>query len=159
MRGLVWDDRDTFPSFFSFLSLTHQPLPDVPESIRSDPVINATLAAHPELFKIVTPVDVDVFAALLTDHPNQPFVLSVLKGLREGFWPFADAKPAEYPDTWDEFRAPPVDDAAREFLRSQRDEEICLERFSPSFGPDLLPGMYLDSLCPDISPVIVGRLA
>ncbi|RDX45993.1 hypothetical protein OH76DRAFT_1485786 [Lentinus brumalis] len=120
----------------------HQPLPDVPDSVRSDPVINATLAAHPELFKIVTPIDIDAFAALLSDHPNQPFVLSVFKGLREGFWPFADAKPPDYPDTWDEFRVPPADEAAREFLRSQRDEEIRLERFSPSFGPDLLPGMY-----------------
>ncbi|TFK78973.1 hypothetical protein K466DRAFT_506407, partial [Polyporus arcularius HHB13444] len=142
LRGLVWDNRDEFPNSFRFLSLTHQPLPDVPVSIRTDPVINATLSAYPHLFKIVTPINVDAFESLLLDHPNQPFVRSVLKGLREGFWPFADAKPAEYPDTWDEFRNPPDDEAARTFLRSQRDEEIRLERFSQSFGPDLLPGMY-----------------
>lgn len=25
---------------------------------------------------------------MLWDHSNQPFVASVMKGLREGFWPF-----------------------------------------------------------------------
>ncbi len=142
MRGLVWSDHDAFPNSFGFLSLTHAPLPGVPVSVREDPVVNATLAAHPDLFKIITPINVDVFADLLVDHPNQPFVESVLAGLREGFWPFADAKPEEYPDTWDETRTPPSDEAARSFLRSQRDEELRLGRYSQSFGRDLLPGMY-----------------
>ncbi len=142
LRGMVWHDREEFPDSFGSLSLTHAPLPDVPASIRNDPVINATLDARPDLFRIVTPINVDAFASLLDDHPNQPFVRSVLKGLREGFWPFADAKPSEYPDTWDEARNPPDDDSARNFLRAQRDEELRLGRYSPSFGPDLLPGMY-----------------
>ncbi|KAI0689521.1 hypothetical protein C8T65DRAFT_588561 [Cerioporus squamosus] len=142
LRGLVWSDHDAFPNSFGYLSLTHPPLPDVPVSVREDPVVNVTLRARPDLFKIVTPVNVDVFAGLLVDHPNQPFVQSVLKGLREGFWPFADAKPTEYPDTWDDTRDPPADEAARSFLRSQRDEELRLGRYSESFGPDLLPGMY-----------------
>jgi hypothetical protein len=28
------------------------------------------------------------------------------------------------------------------FLREQRDTEIACDRYSPAFGPDLLPGMY-----------------
>jgi hypothetical protein len=24
---------------------------------------------------------------MLSDHPNQPFICSVMRGLREGFWP------------------------------------------------------------------------
>ena len=27
---------------------------------------------------------------MLADHPNQPFVQSVMTGLREGFWPLDD---------------------------------------------------------------------
>ena len=76
------------------------------------------------------------------DHPNRPFVDSVLRGLREGFWLFADEQPDDYPLTWDETRAPFQDDQVRQFLRDQRDEEIAAGRWSPSFGPDLLPGMY-----------------
>ena len=26
------------------------------------------------------------------DHPNQPFVRSVMKGLHEGFWPFDEGE-------------------------------------------------------------------
>jgi hypothetical protein len=49
-----------------------------------------TIAKHPDLFKVVTPINVEVFAHLLGDHPNQPFVRSVCDGLRNGFWPWAD---------------------------------------------------------------------
>ncbi|PIL33308.1 hypothetical protein GSI_04758 [Ganoderma sinense ZZ0214-1] len=111
-------------------------------SMRLDPVVNATLTARPDLFQIVTPIKVDVFESLLVDHPNQPFVRSVCRGLREGFWPYADEKPDDYPDTWDEVRPPLTDERACQFLRDQRDEEIALGRYSPPFGPDLLPGMY-----------------
>ncbi|RDX39626.1 hypothetical protein OH76DRAFT_1325359, partial [Lentinus brumalis] len=118
------------------------PMPDVPFSVRTNPVINKTLSEHPDLFSVVTPIQVDRFEALLADHPNQPFVQSVTRGLREGFWPFADEKPPEYPETWDEVRPPLAEERARQFLRDQRDEEIRLGRYSPSFGPNLLPGMY-----------------
>ena len=37
--------------------------------------------------KIETPIDVDKFATLLAGHPNPGLVESVLRGLREGFWP------------------------------------------------------------------------
>jgi hypothetical protein len=33
-------------------------------------------------------------------------------------------------------------DKEKQFVRDQRDAEIALGRFSPAFGPDLLPGMY-----------------
>ncbi len=127
---------------FSSVSLSHAPLPDVPLSVRTDPIINKTLSEHPDLFSIVTPIHVDRFEALLVDHPNQPFVQSVTRGLREGFWPFADERPSGYPDTWDEVRPLLADEHARQFLREQRHEEIRLGRYSQSFGRDLLPGMY-----------------
>ena len=40
--------------------------------------------------QIDTPFNIDHFEAILHDHPNQPFVKSVIRGLREGFWPFED---------------------------------------------------------------------
>ena len=142
LRNLVWDDRDVPHRSFIDVSLTHDPVPDVLPDVRSDPIIAATLAACSDLFKIVTPIKTDVFQNLLSDHPNQPFVRSVCRGLREGFWPYADEKPDTYPDTWDEVRPPLSDDRARQFLRDQRDEEIALDHYSPAFGTDLLPGMY-----------------
>ncbi|OJT12050.1 hypothetical protein TRAPUB_11402 [Trametes pubescens] len=142
LRSFIWDDRAASLKTFTSLSLTHPPVPDVPESVREDPVVNATLANHPELFKIVTPINVDRFEELLEDHPNQDFVKSVVHSLRNGFWPYADAKPADYPDTWDERRPAPRDEESAHFLRTQRDEEVALGRYSESFGKDLLPGMY-----------------
>nr|VWP00840.1 Argininosuccinate lyase (ASAL) (EC (Arginosuccinase) [Ganoderma boninense] len=124
------------------VSLYHAPLPDVPQSILNDPVINQTLSRRPDLFKIVTPIKIDIFESFLHDHPNPAFVHSVVKGLREGFWPFADGRPLEYPETWDETRPPLLDERAQQFLRDQRDEEIALDRYSHTFGTDLLPGMY-----------------
>jgi len=50
---------------------------------------NATIKTHPELFKIVTPINVDKFESLLVQHPNCLLVNSVCRSLREGAWPFA----------------------------------------------------------------------
>ena len=100
-------DKNHRTKAFSHFSLHQPPLPDVPRAVRDDPVVNHTLRNHPHLFKIVTPINVDCFEALLVDHPNQPFVLSVVKGLREGFWPFADFNRLGFPETWEEpFRMP-----------------------------------------------------
>ncbi|KAJ7817153.1 hypothetical protein B0H13DRAFT_2379859 [Mycena leptocephala] len=115
-------------------------LPRPPPSIVSSPPVRSTIDNNPHLFKIVTPIKVDVFESLLHDHPNQPFVKSVCDGLRYGFWPWAEF-PALYPVTWDEAIYPPKTEEDAAFLRKQRDKECLTERFSESFGPDLLPGM------------------
>ncbi|KAI0323360.1 hypothetical protein GY45DRAFT_1264713, partial [Cubamyces sp. BRFM 1775] len=127
---------------FADVSLWHPPVPDIPLAVLEDKVVNRTLREYPHLFAVVTPVRVERFAELLQDHPNQPFVQSVVRALREGFWPYADAKPPSYPDTWDERRPGRLDDDAAAFLQAQRDEEVALGRYSAAFGPDLLPGMY-----------------
>ncbi|KAJ8581134.1 hypothetical protein M405DRAFT_926293, partial [Rhizopogon salebrosus TDB-379] len=61
------------------------PTPPPHECVGSDAA--QTVAAHPELFRIVTPIDVDRFEQLLEDHPNPEFVASVCRALREGFGP------------------------------------------------------------------------
>jgi hypothetical protein len=69
-------------------------------------------------------------------------VASILRGLQEGFWPWADTQREAYPVTKDYYRPRVFKDHIKHFLREQRDQEIVLGRFSESFGPDLLPGMY-----------------
>ncbi|KAH7918235.1 hypothetical protein BV22DRAFT_1186828 [Leucogyrophana mollusca] len=87
-----------------------------------------TIALHPDLFQVSTPINVDLFESLLSSHPNHPFVISVCRGLCEGFWPFADTNLGSYPVTWDN-----SDQIAKEALAGQ---------YSCVFSLDLLPGMY-----------------
>lgn len=113
-----------------------------PTSEFNNPVVAKTIQENPHLFKIVTPIKVDVFESYLTSHPNQPFVQSVCKGLKEGFWPWASTMAEGYPEMNDESKGIPKDEQRANFLQSQRDIELVKEHFSPSFGKDLLPGMY-----------------
>ncbi|PBK83568.1 hypothetical protein ARMGADRAFT_1048413 [Armillaria gallica] len=102
-----------------------------------------TIKNYPHLFNVSTPIEVDHFESLLFSHPNTPFVQSVMTSLCEGFWPWVNTKHSNgYPETWDNSWAPPATMAEQSFLANQRDIEIEKKRFSPPFGPDLLPGMY-----------------
>ncbi|KIK80853.1 hypothetical protein PAXRUDRAFT_157503, partial [Paxillus rubicundulus Ve08.2h10] len=101
-----------------------------------------TIHTHPHLFMVSTPIDVDCFQSLLSGHLNQPFVQSVCCGLCEGFWPFADIHPGEWPTTWDNSHRPAKSDTKATFITAQIDKELSVGRYSPSFGSDLLPGMY-----------------
>ena len=84
----------------------------------------------------------DVFEALLKDHPNPLFVKSVCDGLREGFWPWADTLKEGYPDTHDESRPMPSNEEHAAFIRAQCVKEREKGFYSRPFGTDLLPGMY-----------------
>ncbi|EIW79269.1 hypothetical protein CONPUDRAFT_25986, partial [Coniophora puteana RWD-64-598 SS2] len=118
------------------------PLPRPPDSEFRNKLATDTIRQHPELFKIVSPINVERFEKLLEGHPNRAFVQSVCAGFRNGFWPFARDRPDGYPDTWDESQSDINNPEHLEFLNSQILEEVGLGRFSPAFGPDLLPGMY-----------------
>ncbi|KAG1821946.1 uncharacterized protein BJ212DRAFT_1547700 [Suillus subaureus] len=69
------------------------------------------------------PIKISVLCELLEEHPNCPFVKSILEGLHEGFWPCMDT-------TMDAF------------IQEQVDEEVWLGCFSLPFGPNLLAEMY-----------------
>ncbi|KAJ3710975.1 hypothetical protein C8R42DRAFT_690022 [Lentinula raphanica] len=56
-----------------------------------------TIQNHPELFHVPRVISTDRLEALLTRHPNQSFVKSVITGLREGFWPWAQTNPPSLP--------------------------------------------------------------
>ncbi len=66
------------------------PVPQPPIKEFENAEAMKTIADHPELFKIMTPIKVNVLGKYLEMHPNQPFVQSVIAALQEGFWPWAD---------------------------------------------------------------------
>jgi hypothetical protein len=142
MREFLWRDDDDTVGAAAMYSLTADPVPRPPLSEYENEVAMKTIEARPDLFSITTPIKVDVLKRLLEDHPNRPFVESVLWSFRNGFWPWAKADDENYPAQWDNSDRPPKGDREREFIRNQFKLEIEKERFSPSFGTDLLPGMF-----------------
>ena len=141
LRYNIWDPDSDFSPNTADWTLTAEPLEGPPQSALDDEVVTKTLNENPDLFKIVTPIRVDIFEAYLSSHPNQPFVKSVCRGLREGFWPWAETPKPGYPVMLDESQAAPADVKKAEFLRTQRDRELAMDRFSAPFT-HLLPGMY-----------------
>lgn len=121
-------------------SETLRPLPRPPESELNNAQAWRTIRTHPHLFRVVTPINVDRFEAALALHPNRPLVESVVTGLREGFWPFADFADLDLPETWEEVHGGLTGDAAS-FVASYALEEEEAGRYSESFGSRLLPGM------------------
>ena len=142
LRSYVWPDEQP-SSVPSALATEYMlPVPSPPANELSNfPAIH-TIQQHPHLFKIITPINVDLFESYLLQHPNRSFIQSVCHGLQEGFWPWAVTDNPEYPLTWDNSHRLLKEAAHVEFVREQRDLEIQFRQFSPSFGPDLLPGMY-----------------
>ena len=78
---------------------------------------------------------------LLIDHPNQPFVDSVVHEFSVGFWPFAHTHYSVYPLTVDDSGEPPKSSEQLEFLNKQIQMEVNTDCYSAPFGPDLLPGV------------------
>ena len=144
LQHSVWADHGASTSFSptAACTLTDRPLPrPAPEEFNNVDVV-ATINDHPELFRIITPINVTRLEELSVTHPNKPFVESVCTSLREGFWPWACTQKHEYPVTWDFSDRPPKDEHQAIFLREQRDIEIKAERYLEGFGTVLLPGMY-----------------
>jgi hypothetical protein len=79
------------------------------------------------------------FNELLHNHPNQPFVQSVIIGLTKGFWPWAEPQD-RYPATHNELQYPPRNNHKCDFSLSQCQKEIEAKCFSEPFNT-LLPGM------------------
>lgn len=142
LRYNVWDPDSEFSPNTSDWTETAEPLEGPPQSELDDEIVTKTIRENPDLFRIVTPINVDVFEAYLSSHPNRPFVDSVCRGLREGFWPWARTPCPGYPTTNDESKGPPTDEKRAEFLRNQRDLEVAKGRFSAPLKHGLLPGMY-----------------
>ena len=93
-RNFVWSCRHCNDTLSPAAATTEfaKPLPSPPESLINNPDIQATLSYLSPYIKVETPFNVDWFKNLLADHPNQPFMKSVMKGLRKGFWPFDEGE-------------------------------------------------------------------
>jgi hypothetical protein len=87
---LVWGTIEDDVSPTAHYSLTANPLPRPPQSELENIVPNETIHTHPDLFKITCNINIKKFNELLKDHPNQLFMQSVITGLTEGFWPWAE---------------------------------------------------------------------
>ena len=83
---LVWGREEAVISRTALWTETAAPMPSPPLEEFHNRDVSATISNNPDLFKVVSPIDVDHFLSLLVNHPNQPFVDSVCLGLREGFW-------------------------------------------------------------------------
>ena len=99
-RDLLWEE-DHYPSIKASVELSEDPaiatpMPRPPPREQFHADFLRTVDHNSDLFSIVTPINVDIFAYLLTDHPNRPFVQSVLQALKEGAWPWAGT-PNDFP--------------------------------------------------------------
>src|SRR5882672_2175385 len=76
-RGFLWVQNATPYSPSASLTEIACALPDVPDEELHNAVATSTLASHPQLFKIVTPILMDCFEQLLDWHPNWALVTSI----------------------------------------------------------------------------------
>jgi len=142
LRYNLWHPDSRLSPTTAEWSETAVPLPFPPMAEIDDPIACQTISKNPSLCKIITPINVDRFEKLLSDHPNPLFVDSVCADLRRGFWPWANTLKDRYPSIYDGARPTPSDEHKAKFICDQRDIEISKGRFSEPFGPDLLPRMY-----------------
>lgn len=123
-----------------------QPLPSPPEHLLNDPQLQSTLAALEKYIHVDTPFNIDHLETVLSLHPNKPFVDSVIKGLRDGFWPLDIGEWEDScKDKSENYITDPADLAE---LRTFRDREVAAGRWSPALPPDfqLLPGMKVSPM-------------
>ncbi|CAA7268095.1 unnamed protein product [Cyclocybe aegerita] len=107
-RGFVWSNSASLcESPAALLTLSAPPLPSPPSHLIDDPALISSLSAMQGFVKVDTPFNIDRLESLLSDHPNHPFVDSVIRGLREGFWPFEDGD-------WDKDATKPLSNFAPE---------------------------------------------
>ncbi|KAF8801257.1 hypothetical protein BYT27DRAFT_7310174 [Phlegmacium glaucopus] len=119
-----------------------EPLPRPPLSETSNSTINKTIADHPDLFQVVTPINIDRFEKILDQHPNQPFVHLVYEGLCEGFWLWPDTLHENFSLTHDDSCSLPSDPVRAMFIQDQCVAEQERSGFQDIFSCILLPGMY-----------------
>lgn len=141
MRDYVWGEDELSYISTVLSSETAPPVPSPPPNELNNQVALTTINTHPHLFRITTPINVERFYSLLATHPNRALVESVYRGLKEGFWPWAVTAHSAAPLIVDNANSQVIRDPKHlEFMRSQRDEEMALKRFSDPFD-HLLPGM------------------
>ncbi|EGF97942.1 uncharacterized protein MELLADRAFT_84147 [Melampsora larici-populina 98AG31] len=134
LQGYVWDGVNSLGSSPAIeSSLFAAPFRNAP-SLSEDVNTAFVLKQYNHLFKIVTPIKVDKMETLLVNHPNRPFVLSALKGLREGFWPNSSIPSSTVVDGPNHVTC----GSNQTLLEEQCQEEIDKGRYSEEFTTLLL---------------------
>jgi hypothetical protein len=89
-QGFIWDNSSSSPQLPPSVLATKStpPLTSPPLHLLNDQVIQSSLYTMHDYICVETPFNVDCFEIMSYDHPNQPFVKSIMKSLHEGFWPF-----------------------------------------------------------------------
>lgn len=149
LRGFLWAKESTLSSPSAASTELSQPFPSPPASELANRLVSDTIQSRPDLFKIVTPVNIPRLEQLLLTHPNRPFVDSLIRGLREGFWPWADTAREPAQITQDNNRRRDWTEDELKFIQMTCQEEEEAGRFSSAFDTDLLPGM----VCGPVFPV------
>ena len=88
----MWDDLDLGISRAALWTERVAAIPEAPPEEYNNSEAIQTILDNPNLFKIVTSINISHFRELLVKHPNQPLVESVCYGLTNGFWPFANTQ-------------------------------------------------------------------
>lgn len=140
-RGYEWDWSNAHGYSNAIDSSLYAAPLDDPPPISQDPCAAYALKQYPDMFSIVSRVDVKTFKYLLQDHPNQPFVESVVEGLERGFWPMSDI-PSEKTVFVPNHK---VCEESPQALFTARDKEVEVGRYSKGFYT-LLPGMKVSPL-------------
>ena len=146
-RGYVWEKPSSSPclSPSALATETAEPLATPPLHLINDPDIQSSLKVMRDHIRVDTPFNVNRFEAMLYDHPNQPFVRSVMDSLRYGFWPFDEGNWKD--DRDDIVHNYPSSEIDLKAIRDFGDEEIRLRRWSQPFHTKtLLPGMKLSPI-------------
>ena len=140
-RCLVWTNNDPTHTTLAAYTESMPALPSAPTNELNNPVAHTMIRLHPHLFQLITPINIDFLESLLTTHPNQVLVRSIILSFRQGFWPFAITENTPHPSIVDNSARIIQDPAHVLFVHKQRDYKIQQGHFSPSFGQHLLPGM------------------
>jgi hypothetical protein len=137
----VWAQNESQGFTTASVTETIPPVPEPPWNELMNVQKRETIERKPHLFRITTPVHINRLRNLLVTHPNRPLVESIIKGLKSGFWPWAETHGSDEPSIVDNARLQKITDPVHlDFIEKQRDEEISLNRFSAAFDT-LLPGM------------------
>ncbi|EGG09524.1 uncharacterized protein MELLADRAFT_95985 [Melampsora larici-populina 98AG31] len=146
LRGLEIDVLSKGYSAAVESSIHAAPLPSAPP-LSSDPLAAYAIKRRPDLFQINCSINVKNLQSLLKNHPNKPFVDSIIVGLTDGFWPISSLPSDDTVFNKNHATGP----EAEEVLTKTRDKEVKLNRFSLPFYT-LLPGMKVSPLCLATNP-------
>lgn len=127
-------------------TLLAPPLPSPPLRVLLHPESMATLSAHPHDFQYGPKLlKEDAFRLALAEHPNRPWVNSLLRSIKDGFWPSHSGQAPPPPTPSERARWTPSKAEDREVVLAQVLSDI--ESGWTSEGTDEpIPGVVISGL-------------